>query len=62
MGRNSTKDVKVLITIVVPLPWTSRLVASRQLDGEQVRKLIEGYEAGATVYELGDQFGSADRR
>ncbi|WP_245267020.1 helix-turn-helix domain-containing protein [Saccharomonospora piscinae] len=22
-----------------------------------MRKLIEGYEAGATIYELGDQFG-----
>lgn len=30
---------------------------ARQLDDEQVQKLIEGYEAGATVYELGDRFG-----
>jgi hypothetical protein len=30
---------------------------ARQLDDGQVQKLIEGYQAGATVYELGDQFG-----
>ncbi|MEY8038398.1 MULTISPECIES: sigma factor-like helix-turn-helix DNA-binding protein [Pseudonocardiaceae] len=30
---------------------------TRQLDDHQVQQLIKGYEAGATVYELGDQFG-----
>jgi hypothetical protein len=30
---------------------------ARQLDGEQVQRLIDGYEAGATVYELGERFG-----
>ncbi|NKQ55625.1 helix-turn-helix domain containing protein [Amycolatopsis sp. K13G38] len=30
---------------------------SRQLDDDQVQQLIKSYEAGATVYELGDQFG-----
>lgn len=30
---------------------------ARQLDDDQVQKLIEGYTSGATVYELGDQFG-----
>ncbi|MGH3390303.1 MAG: hypothetical protein ACRDOO_15650 [Actinomadura sp.] len=30
---------------------------ARQLDEEQVRWLIEGYQAGATVYELGNRFG-----
>jgi hypothetical protein len=30
---------------------------ARQLDGEEVQQLIDGYRAGATVYELGDQFG-----
>ncbi|MCW2939095.1 MAG: hypothetical protein JWN00_2080 [Actinomycetia bacterium] len=29
----------------------------RQLDDLRVQKLIAGYKAGATVYELGDQFG-----
>ena len=30
---------------------------SQQLDDDQVQQLIKGYEAGATVYKLGDQFG-----
>ncbi|MFB9729711.1 helix-turn-helix domain containing protein [Haloechinothrix salitolerans] len=30
---------------------------AQQLDGDQVQELIEGYTSGATVYELGDQFG-----
>lgn len=30
---------------------------AQQLDDDQVQKLIEGYTSGATVYELGDQFG-----
>lgn len=30
---------------------------TRQLPDAQVQQLIEGYESGATVYELGDQFG-----
>ncbi|WP_374957083.1 helix-turn-helix domain containing protein [Actinopolyspora mortivallis] len=30
---------------------------TRQLDDDQVQQLIEGYQAGATVYELGEQFG-----
>lgn len=30
---------------------------ARQLDDAQVQKLIEGYQSGSTVYELGDQFG-----
>lgn len=29
---------------------------ARQLDAEQTQKLIAGYQAGATVYELGDRF------
>lgn len=42
---------------VKPSPGRRKPGRARQLDDEQVRKLIEGYEAGATVYELGDQFG-----
>ena len=30
---------------------------TRRLPDAQVRQLIEGYKSGATVYELGDQFG-----
>lgn len=30
---------------------------ARQLDGEQTKQLVEGYQAGETVYELGDRFG-----
>ena len=30
---------------------------ARQLDDEQVQQLIEEYQAGATVYELGERFG-----
>lgn len=34
---------------------------ARQLDADQVEELIAGYQAGGTVYELGDRFG-IDRR
>ncbi|MGQ0776412.1 MAG: hypothetical protein ACT4NY_18630 [Pseudonocardiales bacterium] len=30
---------------------------ARQLDANQVQELITGYQAGATVYKLGDRFG-----
>ncbi|MFD8495787.1 hypothetical protein [Amycolatopsis sp. NPDC059657] len=30
---------------------------ARQLDADQVKDLIAGYQAGATVYELGTRFG-----
>jgi DNA invertase Pin-like site-specific DNA recombinase len=30
---------------------------ARQLDDAQVQQLIKGYRAGATVYQLGDEFG-----
>jgi DNA-binding transcriptional regulator LsrR (DeoR family) len=30
---------------------------ARRLNAEQVQQLVDGYEAGATVYELGDRFG-----
>jgi hypothetical protein len=30
---------------------------ARQLDADQVQELIAGYQAGATVYELGARFG-----
>ncbi len=34
---------------------------ARQLSADQVEELIAGYQAGATVYDLGDRFG-IDRR
>ena len=34
---------------------------ARQLDQDQVQKLIRGYATGAAIYELGDRFG-IDRR
>ena len=40
-----------------PIPKRQPPSRARQLDAEQVRVLIEGYRSGATVYELGDQFG-----
>ncbi|MQA63863.1 MAG: hypothetical protein GEU86_20900 [Actinophytocola sp.] len=30
---------------------------ARQLDADHIQELIAGYQAGATVYELGDRFG-----
>lgn len=40
-----------------PKPKRAKPSRARQLDGDQVQQLIEGYKSGATVYELGDQFG-----
>lgn len=46
-----------------PSPRPDRRVpgTARQLDAEQVEWLIANYRAGATVYQLGEQFG-IDRR
>jgi hypothetical protein len=35
----------------------NRLRRARRLDGDQVLQLIAGDQSGATIYELGDQFG-----
>ncbi|WP_196776867.1 helix-turn-helix domain containing protein [Haloechinothrix halophila] len=40
-----------------PPPKRQRPSRVRQLDSDQVQQLIEGYKSGATVHELGDQFG-----
>jgi len=40
-----------------PSPDRPKPGRARQLDGEQTKQLIGGYQAGATVYELGDRFG-----
>ncbi|MBA0125526.1 helix-turn-helix domain-containing protein [Haloechinothrix sp. YIM 98757] len=42
---------------VKPSPGLRKPGRVRQLDDAQVRQLVAGYEAGATVYELGDRFG-----
>jgi hypothetical protein len=34
-----------------------KLSRARQLNADQVKELIAGYQAGATVYELGARFG-----
>ena len=36
--------------------------SARQLESQQVQELISGYVAGATVYQLGGQFGIDRRR
>jgi DNA-binding transcriptional ArsR family regulator len=41
---------------VKPSPDRRKPRRARQLDDEQVQRLIEGYKAGATVYELGERF------
>ncbi|GAA4613133.1 hypothetical protein GCM10023108_12410 [Saccharopolyspora hordei] len=40
-----------------PTPKRAKPGRARQLDSDQVRQLIAGYQSGATVYELGGQFG-----
>jgi len=44
---------------VEPSPKRPKPSRARQLDDKQVQRLIEGYQAGATVYELGGRFGIA---
>ncbi|WP_460959054.1 hypothetical protein [Parasphingorhabdus pacifica] len=40
-----------------PTPKRTKPGRTRRLTDDQVQQLIEGYKSGATVYELGDQFG-----
>ena len=42
---------------VEPSPDRPKPGRARQLDAEQTKQLIEDYQAGSTVYELGDRFG-----
>jgi DNA invertase Pin-like site-specific DNA recombinase len=44
-------------TPVRPSPERRTARRARQLDDDQVQRLIEGYQSGATVYELGERFG-----
>ncbi len=64
---NTSAWVEALETLLrkLPDPTTSapppidrrKLSRARQLDADQVKELIAGYQAGATVYELGARFG-----
>ncbi|WP_460706451.1 helix-turn-helix domain-containing protein [Myceligenerans halotolerans] len=45
-----------------PSPERSVPGRVKRLSPEQIRQIVEGYEAGATVYELGDQFGIDRKR
>lgn len=46
-----------LATPPQPTPKRAKPGRTRRLPDDQVQQLIEGYKSGATVYELGDQFG-----
>ncbi|MBK0868759.1 helix-turn-helix domain-containing protein [Saccharopolyspora sp. HNM0986] len=46
-----------LATQPQPSPKRAKPGRTRRLPLDQVQQLIEGYKSGATVYELGDQFG-----
>jgi hypothetical protein len=68
---NTKPQVEALETLLrkLPDPTTSappptdrpKPGRARQLDANQIQELIAGYQAGATVYELGARFG-IDRR
>ena len=70
LGRayhNIKSQVKALEALLRKLPGPTKLAPlpvdrskprrARQLDTDQVQELIAGYQAGATVYELGARFG-----
>ena len=48
-----------LATPSQPTPKRAKPGRTRRLPDDQVQQLIEGYQSGATVYELGDQSDSA---
>lgn len=64
---NTKQQVSGLESLIKKLPDPSgsfprpaerrRVRTARQLDAKQTRELIQGYRAGATVYELGERFG-----
>jgi len=68
---NTKHQVSELESLLTRLPDASKPLrrvprgrtpgTTRQLDTNQVQELILGYQAGATVYQLGDRFG-IDRR
>jgi hypothetical protein len=65
--RNLKHQVSKLEALLAKLPDPSKPFyrastgqipgTARQLDARQAERLIAGYQAGATVYELGEQFG-----
>jgi hypothetical protein len=68
---NTNAQVEVLETLLRKLPDPTtpapppadrpKPARARQLDTNQIHALIQGYTAGATIYELGERFG-VDRR
>jgi hypothetical protein len=64
---NTKPQVEALETLLGKLPDPTtpapppvdrpKFRRARRLDADQVPELIAGYQAGATVYELGDRFG-----
>jgi hypothetical protein len=68
---NTKRQVSELESLIKRLPDASEPLrpdrrgrlpgTARQLDSRQIQELILGYTAGATVYQLGEQFG-VDRR
>jgi hypothetical protein len=68
---NTKQQVSELKSLFSRLPEASKPLrpgrrgqvpgSARQLKSQQVQELISGYQAGATVYQLGEQFG-IDRR
>lgn len=65
--RNTKPQVEALETVLQKLPDPTAPAPppierpkprrARRLDADQIQELIAGYQAGATVYELGDRFG-----
>jgi len=68
---NTKQQVSELEALLKKLPDASKPLhrvprgrtpgTARQLEASQMQELMAGYQAGATVYQLGDQFG-IDRR
>jgi transposase len=66
-GYNTNTQVEALETLLRKLPDPTTPAPpsadhpkpgrARQLDTDQLQELIAGYQAGATVYELGARFG-----
>jgi predicted DNA-binding protein (UPF0251 family) len=64
---NTKSQVEALETLLQKLPDPTtpapppsdrpKPAQARQLETDQAEKLIVGYQAGATVYELGERFG-----
>jgi DNA-directed RNA polymerase specialized sigma24 family protein len=51
------RQLPSLTTPPPPAPGRRKPRSARRLQEDQVEQLIAGYQAGATVYDLGDRFG-----